>query len=251
MRVKGKVVLVTGAGSGIGRACALLLAKEGATIAVTDLHLETARKTADLIHKAGGVADSWRLDSTDEQEVDSVVYSIVKKFGKIDGLVNNAGIAGVQKAPHEVTLDEFQSVMDVNLNGVFLCTKHVVPHMLKNGGGSIVNISSLAGLIGSPYLGAYCASKGAVRLMTKADALTYANKSIRFNSVHSGFIYTPMVQQFLTDRNIPLEQLGAVSPMGIMGEPLDVAYGVLYLISDESKFLTGSELTIDGGLGAS
>ncbi len=250
-RVNGKVVIVTGGGSGIGRATCLLLAKEGGIVAVTDINDKGGQETVDEITKAGGQAKFWHLDTTDESQVEQVVSDVEKVYGRINGLVNNAGVGGTSRATHEMPLSEFDAVMNVNVRGVFLCSKHVIPSLLKDGGGSVVNISSVAGLIGTSHAVGYCASKGAVRLMTKSDALTYAKKNIRFNSVHPAFTYTPMVQELLTDRNVPREKLEAVFPMGHMGEPEDVAYGILYLISDESKFLTGSELVIDGGLSAS
>lgn len=249
-RVLDKIVMVTGAGSGIGRAAAVLLASEGAVVAVTDVNDAGGMAVVDEIIQSGGKAKFWHLDTTIESEVEDVIHSVGETYGRIDGLVNNAGVGGTAKPTQNVTLDEFNSVMNVNVTGVFLCSKHVIPYMLKNGGGSVVNISSLAGLVGAPYMSAYCSSKGAVRLMTKADAMTYADKKIRFNSVHPGFIYTPMVESFLKERVMSRESLDAFAPLGHMGEPSDVAYGILYLISDESKFSTGSELVIDGGSGA-
>jgi len=165
----------------------------------------------------------------------------------LDGSVNNAGISGSAKPMHEVTEKEWDDLMAVNVKGVFFCTKHAVRHMLDSGSGSIVNLSSIYGLIGAGDAPPYHASKGAVRLMAKNDAIAYAKNKIRVNSVHPGFIKTPMVENY--GKTIPgfFEQLNSLHPLGHIGEPIDIAYGILYLISDESKFVTGSELVIDGG----
>jgi NAD(P)-dependent dehydrogenase (short-subunit alcohol dehydrogenase family) len=170
---------------------------------------------------------------------------------RIDILVNNAGIAGANKPTHEISVEEWQKVMDVNVKGVFLGTKYVVPYMKENGGGSIINLSSIYGIIGAPDIPPYHASKGAVRLMTKTDALLYAGDNIRVNSVHPAYIWTPLVEQLAIDSGMKPEdfrrQLDEKHPVGHVGEPSDIGYGILYLASDESKFMTGSELVIDGG----
>jgi NAD(P)-dependent dehydrogenase (short-subunit alcohol dehydrogenase family) len=165
--------------------------------------------------------------------------------------VNNAGISGVNKPTHEITEDEWTRVMDVNVKGVFLCTKHAVDVMKEAGGGSIINLSSIYGIIGAPDIPPYHASKGAVRLMTKTDALLYAGDGIRVNSVHPGYIWTPLVEDLArrSDQGVDAfrRELDSRHPIGHVGEPEDIAYGILYLASDESKFVTGSELVIDGG----
>lgn len=250
-RVEGKVAIITGGVLGLGRAMSLLLAKEGAKIAIVDLKKKEGTMIAEEINGLGGTAKFWHLDTTKEKDVKSVFADIAREFGKIDVLVNNAGISGADKPPHEVTEDEWDKVMDVNVKGVFLCTKHVVPYMLKNGSGSIINISSIYGLVGAADLPPYHASKGAVRLMSKTDALFYAKDKIRVNSVHPGFIWTPLVEE-LAGRNSGdvkafRKHLDSLHPIGHVGEPSDIANGVLYLASDESKFVTGSELVIDGG----
>lgn len=250
-RVEGKVAIVTGGAKGIGRATSILLAKEGAKVAVTDILDEEGQKVVDEIKKAGGVAKYWHLDVTKEEEVKRVFADIAREFGKIDVLVNNAGIAGVNKPTHEVTEEEWDKVMDVNVKGVFFCTKHVIPYMRKAGGGSIINLSSIYGIIGAPDIPPYHASKGAVRLMTKTDALLYAKDNIRVNSVHPGYIWTPLVEDLARRSPQGVEAfrkyLDSLHPIGHIGEPEDIAYGILYLASDESKFVTGSELVIDGG----
>ena len=250
-RVNNKVALITGAGLGIGKATALLLAEQGAKLAITDINDETGKSLADEINAAGGVAKFWHLDTTEEDNVSNVFFEVVNEFGSIDVLVNNAGIAGVEKPTHEISKKEWETLMAVNVTGVFLCIKHVIPYMLESSGGSIINMSSIYGLVGAGDLPPYHASKGAVRLMTKNDAILYAKKNIRINSVHPGFIMTPLVEALAQESPLGAEafkqQLADAHPVGHVGEPIDVAYGVLYLASDESKFVTGSELVIDGG----
>jgi NAD(P)-dependent dehydrogenase (short-subunit alcohol dehydrogenase family) len=249
-RVKNKVAIVTGGALGIGRATAILLAQEGAKVAVTDVSDSQENGTVEAIRDAGGEANFWHLDVTNESEVAKVIGEVAAKWGQIDVLVNNAGIIGVDKPTHELTEQEWDKVMNVNVKGVFFCTKHTILYMLKAGSGSIVNLSSIYGLVGAADVPPYHASKGAVMIMTKNDALTYAKKKIRVNSVHPGFIWTPMVENFAKTDGKAEEvraALVALHPLGHLGEPEDIAYGILYLASDESKFVTGSELVIDGG----
>ena len=250
-RVDGKVAVVTGGAAGLGRAMALLLAREGASVAVTDIQIAEAEKVAAEAVDAGGVAQAWELNTTDEAAISRVFSEVSDAFGPINVLVNNAGIRGVNKPTHEIELDEWNEVISVNLNGVFLCTKHAVDHMKQAGGGSIVNLSSIYGLVGGPDVPPYHAAKAAVRMMSKTDALLYAADGIRVNSVHPGFVWTTMVEDYLKESVGDLEEgrqmLNEAHPIGHPGEPDDIAYGVLYLASDESKFVTGSELVIDGG----
>ena len=246
-RVENKVVIVTGGALGIGKESCILLAKEGAKVAITDVHDEEGEKLAKEINQSGGTAKFWHLDVTNENEVEKVYEDVVKEFGKLDASVNNAGISGADKPTHELTEQEWDALMNVNVKGVFFCTKYAVQQMLKNGSGSIINLSSIYGLIGAGDAPPYHASKGAVRLMAKNDAILYAKNKIRVNSVHPGFILTPMVENFVKDKPGALEYLSTLHPLGHLGEPLDIAYGILYLVSDESKFVTGSELVIDGG----
>ena len=249
-RVEGKTIIVTGGAHGIGRATAQRLAEEGAAVAITDVDDESGEAAAESISKNGGTAQYWSLDVTDEAAVDSVFDDVAETLGGIDVLVNNAGISGTDKPTHELTKEEWDEVIDVNVNGVFYCTKHAIPHMQDAGGGSIINLSSIYGIIGAEDIPPYHASKGAVRTMTKTDALHYADDNIRVNSVHPGFIWTPLVEEFLS-RNGDVEegrkQLDELHPIGHVGEPEDIANGILFLASDESKFMTGSELVIDGG----
>ena len=250
-RVANKTALVTGGALGIGRATCLLLAREGATVAITDVRDAEGQALAKEIARLGGTAHYWHLDVSREEEVRRVFTAVADALGPITVLVNNAGIAGANKPTHEVTEAEWDAVQAVNVKGVFFCTKHVIAGMQQAVGGSIINLSSIYGLIGAADLPPYHASKGAVRLMTKTDALLYAKGRIRVNSVHPGYIWTPMVEGVGHSTGVELETfrqgLGALHPLGHVGEPDDIAYGILYLASDESKFVTGSELVIDGG----
>lgn len=246
-RVEKKIVLVTGGALGIGRETCLLLAKEGAKVAITDILDKEGQELVGEINKSGRVAKFWHLDVSNEKEVEKVYAEVVEEFGHLDATVNNAGISGVDKPTHELTENEWDAVMNINVKGVFFCTKHAIPHMKKNGKGSIVNLSSIYGLIGAGDIPHYHASKGAVKLMTKNDAIIYAKDNIRVNSVHPGFIWTPLVEALGKETPGFREHLDSLHPIGHIGEPLDIAYGILYLVSDESKFVTGSELVIDGG----
>ena len=249
-RMEGKSAIVTGGALGIGRATCELLAREGARVAIVDLRDAEGKELADAIAREGGAARYWRADVASESDVRQVFQEIGEAFGRIDVLVNNAGISGSGKPTHELTEEEWDRVQAVNVKGVFFCTKHAIPWMLRAGGGSIVNLSSIYGLVGAPDAPPYHASKGAVRLMSKTDALLYAKQGIRVNSVHPGFIWTPMVEKFLRSQGDVAQLrrgLDALHPVGRIGEPEEVAWGILYLASDESKFVTGSELVIDGG----
>ena len=246
-RAENKVVIITGGALGIGRETCILLAKEGAKVAVADILDQEGQALVEEIKQSGGEAKFWHLDVSDEREVKKVYDEVVEAFGQLDATVNNAGIAGVDKPTHELTEKEWDAVMNVNVKGVFFCTKHAIPHMQKSGGGSIVNLSSIYGIVGAGDIPPYHASKGAVRLMSKNDALIYAKDKIRVNSVHPGFIWTPLVEELGKDNPGFREHLDSLHPIGHVGEAIDIAYGILYLVSDESKFVTGSELVIDGG----
>jgi NAD(P)-dependent dehydrogenase (short-subunit alcohol dehydrogenase family) len=249
-RVENKVAIVTGGALGIGKSACLYLAKEGAKVAVTDILDKEGQKTVDEIKNSGGLAKFWHLDVSKEDDVRKVFADIYKTFGKINVLVNNAGISGVSKPTDEITEEEWDRVMAVNVKGVFFCTKHSILYMRKAGGGSIINLSSIYGIVSAPDVPPYHASKGAVRIMTKTDAFLYAKDNIRVNSVHPGFIWTPMLENFLKsqgDIKAGRKMLDSLQPIGHIGEPVDIAYGIIYLASDESKFVTGSELVIDGG----
>jgi NAD(P)-dependent dehydrogenase (short-subunit alcohol dehydrogenase family) len=252
-RLTGKVAIVTGGALGIGAAACEMMAREGATVAVTDVLADDGEATAARIVSTGGTARFWHMDVSDEAEVERVFGEVAGAgaFGKLDVVVNNAGIAGANKPTDEVAAEEWDKVISVNVRGVFFCTKHAVPHLRRAGGGSIINLSSIYGIIGAPDLPPYHASKGAVRLMTKTDALIYAKDKIRVNSVHPGYIWTPLVEALGRDSPQGLEafrrELDSKHPIGHVGEPDDIAHGIVYLASDEAKFVTGSELVIDGG----
>ncbi|MFO8090269.1 MAG: glucose 1-dehydrogenase [Desulfatiglandaceae bacterium] len=250
-RLQNYVALVTGGARGIGSAICELFAEHGAKTAVTDILDEEGGNVAGRINEYGGEAEFFHLDTTDEKQVIEVFAAVSRKFGDIQILVNNAGISGPNEPTHQLEMSDWLKLMDVNVNGVFLCTKHVIPYMKRANGGSIINLSSIYGIVGAPDLPAYHASKGAVRLMTKTDALLYAKDKIRVNSIHPGYIWTPLVEALGEESPEGVEEfrkkLDEVHPIGHVGEPSDVAYGALYLASAESKFLTGSELVIDGG----
>jgi len=251
-RVKDKVCIVTGAALGIGRACVERLAGEGARVALFDLLDAEGEALAAELRGRGADAGYWHVDVASEASVASAIEAVVARFGGVDVLVNNAGIAGPNKPTHELTVEEWDRVQAVNVKGVFLGTKHAIPYMQRAGRGSIINLSSIYGLVGAPDVPPYHASKGAVRLMTKTDALFYAADAIRVNSIHPGYIRTPMVERHLrdsgaTDLEAALEEVGRLHPLGHLGEPDDIAWAVVYLASDESKFMTGSEVVVDGG----
>ncbi|MFN3520697.1 MAG: SDR family NAD(P)-dependent oxidoreductase [Phenylobacterium sp.] len=249
-RLQGKVAIITGAALGLGRATAIRMAEEGAAVAVFDmLEAEGAAFAAELQGR-GFKARFWRCDVTSEAEVARVIGEAAAHFGRLDILVNNAGVSGANKPTHEVTEAEWDFVQAVNVKGVFFCTKHAIPHLKAAGGGSIINLSSIYGLVGAPDVPPYHASKGAVRLMSKTDALIYAPDRIRVNSIHPGFIWTPMVEHHLEamgDISEGRKATDALHPLGHIGEPDDIAWGAVYLASDEAKFVTGAELVIDGG----
>jgi NAD(P)-dependent dehydrogenase (short-subunit alcohol dehydrogenase family) len=251
-RTRNKVCIVTGASLGIGRACAERLADEGAKLALFDMLDAQGESLVAALRARGGDAHYWHVDVASEAQVKAAIDEAAQRFGAIHALVNNAGISGSTKLTHEISEAEWDRVQAVNVKGVFFCTKHAIPHLKAAGGGSIVNLSSIYGQIGAPDIPAYHASKGAVRLMSKTDAMIYAPDRIRVNSVHPGYIWTPMVENHLrasgaTDLDAARRDVGLLHPLGHMGEADDIAWGVVYLVSDESKFVTGAELTIDGG----
>ena len=249
-RLDSMVAVVTGAALGIGRACAMLMAKEGASVAVLDTDETQGAAVASGILESGGRARFWRCDVSNEKQVAAAINEAALHFGRIDILVNNAGISGPNKPTHELTEQEWDRVQAINVKGVFFCTKHAIPHLRAAGGGSIINLSSIYGLVGGADVPPYHASKGAVRLMTKTDALLYAADRIRVNSIHPGYIWTPMVENHLKslgDVEEGRKMVADLHPLGHMGDPDDIAWGAVYLASREAKFVTGSELVIDGG----
>jgi NAD(P)-dependent dehydrogenase (short-subunit alcohol dehydrogenase family) len=246
MRLEGKVAIISGGARGMGAVEARLFAKEGAKVVIADILEDEGRKLEAEIEAAGGKALFVRLDVTCESDWQDAVATAVRRFGKLDVLVNNAGISGRGKV-EDTTVEDWDRVMAVNAKGVFLGTKAAIPAMRQAGGGSIINISSQLGLVGTEHSSPqYQASKGAVRLLTKATAIQYAKAGIRVNSVHPGPIVTPMTETARADPERYQMMLSRI-PMGRYGQPEEVAYGVLYLASDESTYMTGSELVIDGG----
>ncbi len=246
MRLANKVALISGGARGMGATEAKLFAGEGAKVVIADILEEEGRQTEAEINEAGGECLFIRLDVTSESGWQRAVAATAARFGKLDVLVNNAGIYRTEGV-EETTEELWDLVMKINGKGVFLGTKLAIPEMRKAGGGSIINISSVAGLVGGARAAAYGSSKGAVRLFTKATAIQYAAEGIRANSVHPGIIETPMVAPNLLADEASRQRSAARHPLGRTGKPEDVAYGVLYLASDESSFVTGSELVIDGG----
>ena len=243
MRLEGKVAIISGGSRGMGAAEARMFAREGAKVVIGDLLEEEGIKVVSEIGESGGEALFVTLDVTDESSWQSAVSAAVERFGKVDILVNNAAILRTQGLL-ETTEEIWDEVMDINVKGTFLGAKTVIPEMRKAGGGSIINISSGAGITGSRRNTAYHASKGAVRIFTKSAAIQYAGENIRVNSVHPGPVDTDMLASSLAadDARRPEDV-----PLGRYGRPEEVAYGVLYLASDESSFVTGSEVVIDGG----
>jgi NAD(P)-dependent dehydrogenase (short-subunit alcohol dehydrogenase family) len=250
-RLENKVAVITGASLGIGRETALTFVREGAKVAITDVLEREGIALQKEIEDNGGEANFWKLDVSKIDDVKQVMQSVYDKWGSIDVLVNNAGIGGANVPTHELSAEDWQRVLDVNVSGVFYCSKYVIPFMKKQKKGSIINLSSIYGIVSAPDVPAYHASKGAVRSMSKTDALLYATDGIRVNSVHPGFIDTPMVQNHLESMGDQKDEarkaLISLHPLGHLGEAADIANGILYLACDESKFVTGSELVIDGG----
>lgn len=252
MRLKGKVAIITGGSSGIGQATALLFAKEGAKVVIAARRPEAGNRTVNMIKKKGGKAIFIKTDVAKESDVKNLIKETVKRFKKIDILFNNAGIE-LSKPVTETSAEELAKVLDVNLKGVFYGCKHAIPYMIKNKGGSIINTASTAGVVGSPNLAAYCASKGGVILLTKEIALDYAKKGIRVNAVCPGAIMTPMLKRFIDSSPNPKEtkkQMAAMHPVARLGKPEEIANAVLFLASNESSFITGHALLVDGGLTA-
>ena len=250
-RLDGKVALVTGGASGIGAATCRLYAQEGARVAVADINDNLGHE----VSKDSGEGLYVHLDTADEKEWAAAVQQTQDRFGRLDILVNAAGVSGripgTKSAPRieDQELENWNMVMDVNSTGIFLGMKHVIPAMKAVGGGSIINISSIYGLVGSAHNVAYHASKGSVRLATKSAALQYATENIRVNSVHPGFVTSPMTEITHNDPELAKPRLDK-TPMGRFGVPEDIANGCLFLASDESGWMTGAELTIDGGMTA-
>ena len=244
-RLENKVAIITGAAKGMGKSEAQLFAEEGAIVIATDVDDKMGQETVEDITSKGGKAEYYHLDVAQENEWQDVIKQVVSQHHKVDVLVNNAGIL-IMESVEETSTEDWDKIFDINAKGVFFGCKYVAPAMRKAGGGSIINISSVYGLIGAPNAAAYEATKGAVRLLTKAAASDYATDNIRVNSVHPGLIDTPMVANITKDP----ERTKAVLCTTLFeraADPMEVARPVLMLASDDSSYMTGSELVVDGG----
>ena len=242
-----KVALVTGAASGIGRETALEFAGSGASVVVSDVDKVRGQKIADEIKRRGGNAVFIVCDVSKEKQVIALVAKTVARYGKLNIVCNDAGIEGVNGITTKGTLQNFEQVIDINLKGMWLCLKYQIPELIKAGGGSIVNLSSIAGLIGFPGLPAYVASKHGVIGLTKTAALEYADKNVRVNAVCPGPIMTPMLERIMKTTPGVREQITAGVPEHRIGQPKDVAQAILFLSTDQASYITGQSLAIDGG----
>jgi len=245
MRLQNKIAIVTGAGSGIGRAVALAFVKEGACVTVADWSEEGGKETVEQIRKIKGKAIFVKTDVSKAADIDEMTKACLAEFGRVDILVNNAGIVKFG-ALHETSEADWDAVLNVNLKGVFLASKRVIPEMLKQGKGKIVSIASIAGLVGFENVGAYCASKGAIIALTREMALEYAKQKINVNCIAPGIIETAMTKDMLAD---PAQKqfFESSTPYPRVGEPEDIAFAALYLACDESDFVNGHVLVVDGG----
>ncbi|MDF2669583.1 MAG: short-chain dehydrogenase/reductase [Paenibacillus sp.] len=251
MRLSNKICIITGSGSGIGQSSAFLFAQEGATVIVNDLDAGKGNETVEQIRAAGGQADFIRADVTNPEEVSQLVQEVIAKYGRIDVLFNNAGISGVG-ALHEIEPDAWDRIMSINIKGVYLPSKYVLPHMMEQKFGSIINMSSCIAEIGLARRASYAATKGAVLSLTKSMQVDYASYNIRVNALLPGTILTPFVENYLKssydDPDAAIASLKSRQLSGDLGRPDDVAKAALFLASDDSKFMMGSPLYIDGGV---
>jgi len=248
-RFEGRVALITGGAAGIGRAICLQLAREGAAVAVTDRAEEAGRETLDLIEKSGGVGICVRMDVAEEAEVVSAIEQVLRRFGRIDALFNNAGIE-LSRTLHDTTTEAWDRVLGVNLKGMFLVSRQVLPVMMRQGRGAVVNTSSISGLLGWPGSAAYCASKGGVIALTRQMAVDYAPHGIRVNCICPGSTLTPMIERLFgveKDPEASRRSIEAMHPLGRLARPEEIAEAALFLASEEASFITGAALPVDGG----
>jgi NAD(P)-dependent dehydrogenase (short-subunit alcohol dehydrogenase family) len=246
-QLQGKVILVTGGGSGIGRATSIRLANEGAKIMIADYMPTGAEQTVKMIKDAGATASCVAADVSVTKQVEMIVAKTVETYGRIDGAYNNAGIEGKMGDTVASSEENFDRITAINLKAVWLCMKYEIPQMLKQGGGAIVNTASVAGLVGFEGLSAYCASKHGVIGLTKTAALEYAQKNIRVNCVCPGVINTPMVARLMDSGSMNEQDMTAGEPIGRFGKPEEIGEGVVWLLSDAASFVTGHSMVIDGG----
>jgi len=246
--VEGKIALVTGGGSGIGRATALTFAREGAKVVVADVVVDGGEETVRLIKAAGGEAMFVKADMAKAAEVEAMVQKAVATYGRLDCAHNNAGIEGATGRTADYREEDWDRVISINLTGVWFCLKYEIAQMLKQGGGAIVNTASDAGLLGVPQMPAYVASKHGVVGLTKTAALEYAKAGIRVNAVCPGVIKTPMVDRITGQRAGRAERMAAAEPVGRMGKPEEIAEAVVWLCSDAASFVTGLPMPVDGGI---
>jgi len=255
-KLDGKVAIITGAGSGIGRAAALLFAKEGAKIVIADNVVSGGEETLTMIREAGGEARFIKTDVSIEDDIKKMIKVALDDYGKLDILFNNAGVSDILAPTHEAQVSEWHRAININLTGVFLGMKYAIPEMLKIGGGAIINTASLAGLVGYPNRPAYCASKGGVVQLTKGAALEYATQNIRVNCICPGIIWTPMMEKAVSQEGTldskaieeSKKQIIGMEPVGRLGKSEEVAQAALFLACDnESSFITGIALPVDGG----
>jgi NAD(P)-dependent dehydrogenase (short-subunit alcohol dehydrogenase family) len=250
VRLEGKTALITGAGSGIGRAMALLFAQESARVFAADVNEAAASETARLVGEQGGEAEGYAADVSASADVQRMVGACLQRFGRIAILCNNAGVGSTQTVV-DTPEDLWDRVMAINARGTFLCCKYAIPHMIEAGGGVIVNTASVAGLVGLKNRAAYCAAKGAIVSLTRAVAVDYVGQHIRCNCICPGTVDSPWVQRLLDAAPDPAAERAALTarqPMGRLGTPEEIARAALYLASDDAAFVTGTALIIDGGL---
>lgn len=245
-----KVVLITGGGSGIGRATAIKFASEGASVVIGNRNEKLGQETVDLIQKAGGKASFYQTDVSKPESIKNLVNYTVETYGSLDVAFNNAGVDDPQAMTHEQTEETFDLIMTVNVKGVWYSMKYEIEYMLAHGGGAIVNTSSIAGLIGFPGHAPYVASKHAVMGLTKTAALEYAKQGIRVNAVCPGGIETPLLESFTGGDSATIEYITSLHPIGRLGKPEEIADAVVWLASDEASFVLGQGITVDGGFTA-
>jgi len=245
--LEGKVALVTGAASGIGRATAIAFAQLGAAVVVADVRTEGGEETVERVKGLGGQAFFIRTDVSSSHDIEALIHQTLDRFGRLDCACNNAGIEGLMAPTADCTEDNWDRVISINLKGVWLCMRSEIPVMLAQGGGVIVNVASVAGLVGFKNLPAYCASKGGIVQLTRTAALEYAQSGIRVNAVCPGGVRTPMVDRLVQQHPEMEEGLLAVHPMGRLGKPSEIAEAILWLCSDAASFVTGHAMAVDGG----